>query len=92
MSSTAGKLSQLRAVEQAQQSLEFAAVDGGGVELEGKSASIKSISECIHLSNAISFSICTLPFFGLRPTASTAARFRSRAVSAASLCRDRAAN
>ena len=70
MSSTAVKLSQLRAVEQAQQSLEFAAIVGGGVELEGKSASIKSISECIHLSNAISlsicsvsFSICTLPFF-----------------------------
>ena len=71
MSSTAVKLSQLRAVEQAQQSLEFAAIVGGGVEMEGKSASIKSISECIHLSNAISlsicsvsFSICTLPFFG----------------------------
>ena len=63
MSSTAVKLSQLRAVEQAQQSLEFAAIVGGGVELEGKSASIKSISECIQSSNAISFSICTLPFF-----------------------------
>ena len=63
MSSTAVKLSQLRAVEQAQQSLEFAAIVGGGVEMEGKSASIKSISECIHLSNTISLSICTLPFF-----------------------------
>ena len=41
MTSTAVKLSQLRAVEQAQQSLEFAAVVGGGVELEGKSASIR---------------------------------------------------
>ena len=34
---------------------------GGGVELEGKSASIKSISECIHFSNSLSF-------YGLRPT------------------------
>jgi hypothetical protein len=56
--STAVKLSQLRAVEQAQQSLELAAVVGGGVELEGKSASIKSSSECIQSSNAISFSSC----------------------------------
>jgi len=58
MSSTAIELSHLRAVEQAQQSLEFAAVACGGVELEGKSASIKSISECIQLSNASSFSSC----------------------------------
>ena len=57
------ELSQFRAVEQTQQSLEFAAIIGGGVELEGKSASIKSISECIQSSNAISFSICTLPCF-----------------------------
>ena len=46
------------AVEQAQESLEFAAVACGGVELEGKSASIKSSSECIQSSNAISFSSC----------------------------------
>ncbi len=52
--------SKLRAVEQAQQSLEFAAVVGGGVELEGKSASIKSSSECIQSSNASSFSSCIL--------------------------------
>jgi hypothetical protein len=58
MSSTAVKLSQLRAVEQAQQSLEFAAIVGGGVELEGKSASIKSSSECIQSSNARSLSSC----------------------------------
>ena len=63
MSSTAKQLGHLWAVEQTQQSLEPAAIDGGGVELEGKSASIKSISECIQSSNAISFSICTLPFF-----------------------------
>lgn len=70
MSSTAKQLGHLWAVKQSQQSLEPAAIDGGGVELEGKSASIKSISECIHSSNAlsffscsISFSICTLPCF-----------------------------
>ena len=45
--STAVQLSQFSAVKQAQQSLEFAAVVGGGVESEGKSASIKSRSECI---------------------------------------------
>jgi len=60
MSSTAIELSHLWAVEQAQQSLEFAAIACGGVELEGKSASIKSSSECIQLSNASSFSSCIL--------------------------------
>ena len=58
MSSTAKQLGHLWAVEQTQQSVECAAIDGGGVELEGKSASIKSISECIHSSNASSFSSC----------------------------------
>jgi hypothetical protein len=58
MSSTAKNLSHLWAVEQAQQPLEFAAVVGGGVELEGKSASIKSSSECIQSSNASSLSSC----------------------------------
>jgi hypothetical protein len=58
--STPKEIGHLRAVEQAQQSLEFAAVAWGGVELEGKSASIKSISECIQSSNAISFSSCIL--------------------------------
>jgi hypothetical protein len=52
------ELSHLRAVEQAQQSLEFAAIACGGVELEGKSASIKSSSECIQSSNASSLSSC----------------------------------
>ena len=61
MTSTAKETGHLRAVEQAQQSLECAAVAWGGVELEGKSASIKSISECIHFSNSLSF-------YGLRPT------------------------
>ena len=60
MNSSAIKLSHPWAADQAQQSLELAAVVGGGVELEGKSASIKSISECIQLSNAISFSSCIL--------------------------------
>ena len=60
MGSTAKDFSHLRAVEQAQQPLEFAAVACGGVELEGKSASIKSSSECIQSSNAISFSSCIL--------------------------------
>jgi len=65
MSSTFGsgqrlakELSHLRAVEQAQQSLQGAAVACGGVELEGKSASIKSSSECIQSSNASSLSSC----------------------------------
>jgi len=71
MSSTAKQLGHLWAVEQSQQSLEPAAIDRS----DGKSASIKSISECIHSSNALSF-------FGLRPTSSTAARFRSRAATA----------
>jgi len=60
MSSTAKQLGHLWAVEQSQQSLEPAAIDGGGVELEGKSASIKSISECIHSSNALSFFSCSI--------------------------------
>ncbi len=58
MSSTAKELGHRWSVEQAQQSLECAAIVGGGVELEGKSASIKSISDSIHLSNASSFSSC----------------------------------
>ena len=58
MSSTAKDFSHLRSVEQVQQSLECAAIACGGVELDGKSASIKSSSECIQSSNAISFSSC----------------------------------
>jgi hypothetical protein len=54
MTSTAIQLSQFRAIEQGQQSLEFAAIVGRGVELEGKWASIKSISECIQSNNASS--------------------------------------
>ena len=58
--STAIQLSHYRAIEQRQQSLERAAIAGGGVELEGKSASIKSISECIQLSNALSLFSCSI--------------------------------
>jgi hypothetical protein len=60
MTSTAKELSHLRAIEQAQQSLEFAAVACGGVELEGNPALIESISESIQSSNAISFSSCSV--------------------------------
>lgn len=38
--------------------MECAAIVGGGVELEGKSASIKSISDSIQSSNESSFSSC----------------------------------
>ena len=55
---SAKKLSHDWAPEQGQQSLEGSPMIGGGVELEGKSASIKSISECIHFSNASSLSSC----------------------------------
>ena len=36
--------------EQLQEALELASMGGGGVEVEGKSASIKSISDSIHSS------------------------------------------
>jgi hypothetical protein len=58
MNSTAIELSHPWAAEQAQQSPEFAAIVGGGLELEGKSASIKSSSECIQSSNARFLSSC----------------------------------
>jgi hypothetical protein len=58
--SNAKKLGHRWAVEKTQQSLERAAIDGGGVELEGNPASIKSISECIHLSNALSLFSCSI--------------------------------
>ncbi len=53
----------LGAAKQVQQSLEFAAIVGGGVELEGKSASIKSISDSIQSSNACSLSSCSSSLF-----------------------------
>lgn len=49
----------------------------GGYASGRQSASIKSISGCIQSSNAISFSIRTLSFFGLRPTAPTSSRYRA---------------
>jgi len=52
----------LGAAEQGQQALELAPVMGGGVELEGKSASIKSISDSIQASNALSFFSCSVSF------------------------------
>ena len=58
MNSTAKQLGHRWAVEQTQQSLERATIDSGGVELEGNPASIKSISDSIHSSNASSFSSC----------------------------------
>jgi hypothetical protein len=60
MNSTAKEVGHLRTVEQAQQSLEFTAVACGGVELEGKSALIKSISESIQPSNALSLFSCSI--------------------------------
>ena len=56
MNSTPKELGYRWAVEQAQQSLECAAV----VRSVGKSASIKSISECIHSSNALSLFSCSM--------------------------------
>jgi uncharacterized protein len=61
IASTAVKLCQLRAIEQVQQSLERAAV----VRSDGKSASIKSISECIQLSNESSSARCFERFAAL---------------------------
>ena len=60
MTSNAKEIDHLRAIQQAQQSLEFAAVACGGVELEGKSALIKSISESIQPSNALSLFNCSV--------------------------------
>ena len=60
MTSTAKEFDHLRAIEQAQQSLEFAAVTCGGVELEGNPALIESISESIQSSNALSFLSCSI--------------------------------
>jgi hypothetical protein len=49
---------ELRAAEQGQQALELASMGGGGVELQGKSASIRSFSDSIQSSNACSLSSC----------------------------------
>jgi hypothetical protein len=47
---------ELWAAEQLQEALELASMGGGGVEVEGKSASIKSISDSIQSSMACCFS------------------------------------
>ena len=47
---------ELGAAEQLQKALELASIGGGGVEVEGKSASIKSISDSIQSSMACCFS------------------------------------
>jgi hypothetical protein len=69
----------LGAAEQAQQLLERAAMFGGGVELEGKPASIKSISECIQFSNAssLSSSFSRISLAGSRRQLSVAPRWRA---------------
>ena len=59
---SAKKLSHGWAPEQGQQSLEGLPMMGGGVELEGKSASIKLISDSIQASNALSFFSCSISF------------------------------
>ncbi|QPN65874.1 hypothetical protein [Synechococcus sp. CBW1006] len=62
MNSTAKEFGHLRATEQRQESLELTAVVCGGVELEGNPALIKSISESIQSSNALSFFSCSISF------------------------------
>lgn len=59
MTATAKELSHLWAVEQVQRSLECAAMAAS----DGKPASIKSISESIRLSNALSFLGRTVSLF-----------------------------
>ncbi|MCP9886990.1 hypothetical protein KBY96_03445 [Cyanobium sp. ATX 6A2] len=61
------EISQLRAVEQVQQSLELASVVGAGVELEGKPASIKSSSDSIQARIALSFLSCSVSFSSCFP-------------------------
>jgi hypothetical protein len=60
MNSTAKEFGHLRATEQRQELLEFTAVVCGGVELEGNPALIKSISESIQPSNALSLFSCSV--------------------------------
>ena len=60
MNSTAKEFGHLRATEQRQESPEFTAVVCGGVELEGNPALIKSISESIQPSNALSLFSCSV--------------------------------
>lgn len=61
------QVGQLGTVEQVQQSLELASVVGTGVELEGKPASIKSSSDSIQASTALSFLSCAVSFSSCFP-------------------------
>jgi hypothetical protein len=61
------RVGQLGTVEQVQQSLELASVVGTGVELEGKPASIKSSSDSIQASTALSFLSCAVSFSSCFP-------------------------
>jgi len=60
LSTSRQQAAELGAAEQGQQALQLASMGGGGVEVEGKSASIKSISDSIQSSNACSFSSCSI--------------------------------
>ena len=57
-SSSLQQADDLGAGEQLQEALELASMGGGGVEVEGKSASIKSISDSIQSSMACCLSGC----------------------------------
>jgi hypothetical protein len=71
---------ELGAAEQGQQALELASMGGGGVELEGKSASIKSISDSIQSSNACSLSSCSVSFFSCSISLLSCLRSISRSI------------
>ena len=68
VSSNRQQAQKLRAAEQLQEALELASMGGGGVEVEGKSASIKSISDSIQSSMAccLSSKASALSVSGLR--------------------------
>ena len=68
VSSNRQQAQKLRAAEQLQEALELASMGGGGVEVEGESASIKSISDSIQSSMAccLSSKASALSVSGLR--------------------------
>ena len=70
---------ELGAAEQLQEALKFASMGGGGVEVEGKSASIKSISDSIQSSMAccLSSQASALSVSGLRRQLSVAPKWRA---------------
>lgn len=78
----------LGTAEQSQQALKFASMGDGGVELDCKSASIKSISDSIQSSNACSLSSCSISLFSrLRSIALWSAARSCRQLSVAHNCR-----